>query len=66
MTVSPVGGCGTTEGEPVGGGGAPGDEVIDTAIGVVEHVFAEDALRTIAGFRAQLYSAGFDDRRLSL
>jgi hypothetical protein len=38
----------------------------DAAIGVVEHVFAEDALRTIAEFRAELYSASFDDRRLSL
>jgi hypothetical protein len=38
----------------------------DAAIGVVEHVFAQDALRTIAEFRAELYSAGFDDRRLFL
>jgi hypothetical protein len=38
----------------------------DAAIGVVEHVFADDALRTIAGFRSELYSAGFDDRRLHL
>jgi hypothetical protein len=38
----------------------------DAAIGVVEHVFADDALRTIAGFRAELYSASFDDRRLHL
>ena len=38
----------------------------DGAIGVVEHVFAHDALRTIEDFRAQLYSAGFDARRLLL
>ena len=38
----------------------------DVAIGVVEHFFAEDALRTIAEFHAELYSASFDDRRLSL
>jgi hypothetical protein len=38
----------------------------DAAIGVVEHVFADDALRTIAEFRAELYSASFDDRRLHL
>jgi hypothetical protein len=38
----------------------------DAAIGVVEHVFADDALRTIAEFRAELYSATFDDRRLHL
>jgi hypothetical protein len=38
----------------------------DAAIGVVEHVFADDALRTIAEFRSELYSASFDDRRLLL
>jgi hypothetical protein len=38
----------------------------DGAIGVVEHVFAEDALRTIEEFRAELYSASFDGRRLLL
>ena len=38
----------------------------DSAIGVVEHLFADDALRTIAEFRAELYSASFDDRRLLL
>jgi hypothetical protein len=38
----------------------------DVAIGVVEHFFAEDALRTIAEFRAELYSASFDERRLFL
>ena len=38
----------------------------DEAIGVVEHVFAEDALRTVEEFHAQLYSAAFDARRLHL
>jgi hypothetical protein len=38
----------------------------DAAIGVVEHVFADDALRTIEEFRSELYSAGFDERRLQL
>ncbi|MGE5273325.1 MAG: hypothetical protein ACM3QU_06070 [Verrucomicrobiota bacterium] len=38
----------------------------DAAIGVVEHVFAGDALGTIQAFRAALYSAGFDERRLHL
>ena len=38
----------------------------DTAIGVVEHVFADDMLRTIDEFRTELYSAGFDERRLHL
>jgi len=38
----------------------------DATIGVVEHVFADDALRTIAEFQAELYSASFDDRRLLL
>ena len=38
----------------------------DAAIAVVEHVFADDALRTIDEFRAELYSAGFDERRLHL
>jgi hypothetical protein len=38
----------------------------DAAIGVVEHVFADDTLRTIAEFRSELYSASFDDRRLHL
>ena len=35
-------------------------------IGVVEHVFAADALRTVEEFRAELYSASFDARRLLL
>jgi len=38
----------------------------DNAVGVVEHVFAEGALRTIEQFRAELYSASFDARRLHL
>ena len=38
----------------------------DARVGVVEHVFVEDALRTIEAFRAELYSAGFDERRLDL
>jgi len=38
----------------------------DAAIAVVEHVFADDALLTIDEFRAELYSAGFDERRLRL
>ena len=32
-------------------------------IGVVDHVFAADALRTVAEFRAELYSTTFDARR---
>jgi hypothetical protein len=38
----------------------------DREIGVVEHVFADDALATLEAFRAELYSAGFDSRRLTL
>jgi hypothetical protein len=38
----------------------------DAEIGVVEHVFQADALRTLEEFRAQLYSADFDARRLHL
>ena len=38
----------------------------DTSVGVVEHVFSEDAIATIEEFRAQLYSASFDSRRLRL
>ena len=38
----------------------------DHAVGVVEHVFAEDALRTVDAFRAELYSSTFDARRLLL
>ena len=38
----------------------------DDTVGVVEHVFPDDALRTIERFRDELYSAGFDARRLHL
>ena len=38
----------------------------DREIGVVEHVFADDALATLESFRAELYSARFDARRLAL
>jgi hypothetical protein len=38
----------------------------DATIGVVAHVFAEDALRTIASFEAELHSATFDEKRLHL
>jgi hypothetical protein len=38
----------------------------DPKIGVVEHLFAEDAARSLEEFRAELYSATFDTRRLSL
>lgn len=35
----------------------------DGTIGVVDHIFAADALRTVAEFRAELYSTTFDARR---
>jgi hypothetical protein len=38
----------------------------DARIGVVDHVFAEDALRTLDEFRAELHSSCFDERRLHL
>jgi hypothetical protein len=38
----------------------------DGAVGVVDHLFARDALRTIDEFEAELYSASFDARRLHL
>jgi hypothetical protein len=38
----------------------------DEHVGVVEHVFRPDALRTIEEFRAGLHSATFDERRLAL
>jgi hypothetical protein len=38
----------------------------DAHVGVVGHVFADDALRTVEEFHAELYSASFDARRLSL
>lgn len=38
----------------------------DREVGVVEHVFADDAARTLDEFREELWSARFDARRLSL
>jgi hypothetical protein len=38
----------------------------DREVGVVPHVFADDAARLVDEFRAELYSSGFDARRLSL
>ena len=38
----------------------------DREVGVVEHVFAADALATLAEFQAELWSASFDARRLAL
>jgi hypothetical protein len=38
----------------------------DAAVGVVPHVFAGDAVRTLEEFRAELYSSAFDARRLHL
>jgi hypothetical protein len=38
----------------------------DREIGVVEHMFATDALSTLDEFRSQLWSASFDARRLAL
>jgi hypothetical protein len=38
----------------------------DREIGVVEHVFESDAHATVEEFRAELYSASFDARRLTL
>ncbi len=38
----------------------------DREIGVVGHVFAGDAVATVEAFRAELYSSGFDARRLAL
>jgi hypothetical protein len=38
----------------------------DTEIGVVDHVFRADAERALEAFAAELYSAQFDSRRLSL
>jgi len=38
----------------------------DREIGVVEHVFAADELTTLEEFRAELWSASFDARRLAL
>ena len=38
----------------------------DARVHVVPHVFDVDAERTVAGFRAELFSARFDERRLQL
>jgi hypothetical protein len=38
----------------------------DREIGVVEHLFAEDAPATLEEFRAELWSSTFDARRLTL
>jgi hypothetical protein len=38
----------------------------DAEVGVVGHVFADDATATIDEFRAELYSSSFDTRRLTL
>ena len=38
----------------------------DVSVGVVDHVFGDDALRTIDEFRAELDSSRFDERRLDL
>ena len=38
----------------------------DAHVKVVDHVFGADALRTVAEFRDELYSASFDERRLHL
>jgi hypothetical protein len=38
----------------------------DASVAVVEHLFDDDVLRTVDAFRAELYSATFDERRLSL
>ena len=38
----------------------------DREVGVIPHVFADDASRLVEEFQAELYSSGFDARRLSL
>jgi hypothetical protein len=38
----------------------------DHEVGVVDHVFADDAARTLEAFRDELYSSCFDARRLDL
>jgi hypothetical protein len=38
----------------------------DQHVGVVEHVFGDDALRTLDAFHTELHSATFDERRLAL
>jgi hypothetical protein len=38
----------------------------DDQVGVVDHVFPEDAVLALDAFRAELHSARFDERRLNL
>ncbi len=38
----------------------------DARVGVIDHIFAQDALRAIDDFRAELQSARFDQRRMDL
>ncbi len=38
----------------------------DARIGVVDHVFPEDALRSLDAFQAELHSSRFDEKRLHL
>ena len=38
----------------------------DGRIGVVDHVFAEDAVRSVEAFRSELDSSRFDELRLHL
>ena len=38
----------------------------DASVGVVDHVFADDVGAAVEQFRAELYSARFDERRLNL
>ena len=38
----------------------------DPRVGVVDHVFRDDALRVVDEFRVELASARFDERRIDL
>jgi hypothetical protein len=38
----------------------------DGSIGVVDHVFADDALRSVEAFHSELHSSRFDEQRLHL
>jgi hypothetical protein len=38
----------------------------DRRVGVVEHIFGDDAYATVEEFRAHLWSSSFDARRLDL
>jgi hypothetical protein len=38
----------------------------DREVGVVEHVFADDRHASVEEFRAELWSASYDARRLAL